>query len=123
MQSIAYLLAALAINEFVHNIFELWGLSQKLTWLDKGLKGIKPGTWPIHIDTKVKTFALHSLMLVLVAGLTFFTFVIVQVSTETSLIIAALALVFNYMYVVIKTDSIHEHIGRIISAVKAIKKI
>jgi hypothetical protein len=107
------LVVALSINEFVHNIFELWGINQKIDWLGKTMSGKHHGSWPIHIDTKLKTVVLHAALLLVVSGLAYWLISYLSLSAGTKIWLTIILLVVNYVYVVWRTDIIHARIGRL----------
>jgi 1,4-dihydroxy-2-naphthoate octaprenyltransferase len=112
------LIVAFCIAEFVHNILEVWGMRQKVSWLSKSMKGESHGSWPVNIDTKLKTAVLHLLILLVFLGLAFSVLKFLNLSDRTLIVLGIVTLLASYVYTTWKVDSFHSEIGKLISKVK-----
>lgn len=114
----AALVAALAVNELVHIIFEIWGVRQKVSWLDRRINNLSHGKWPLNINTLGKTLLLHSIMFILITGVSFGILLQLGLSTEQFLLIAICALIVCYSYTTFSVDAYHTEIGKVLKRFK-----
>ncbi|MES2970863.1 MAG: hypothetical protein V4702_00905 [Patescibacteria group bacterium] len=115
---LAALVASLAINEFIHIIFEIWGIRQKVAWLAARLDKKPHGKWPINIDSLVKTLALHLTLFIFFVGLAFLWLTLGEFSTQTLLKVSIFALIVTYAYTVLGMDAYHSDIGKLLTRYK-----
>lgn len=111
-------LVALCFSELVHNALEIWGIVQKVEWLRLSLANQKHGTWPININTKLKTIILHVLILLLSGGAGFVILKILNLSREGLVLVGITILLINYVVTTWKVDKFHEEIGKLIKKAK-----
>ena len=116
-----FMLAALAVSELVHNMFEVWGMRQKVEWLGQSLKGKPHGTWPIHIDSHLKVWSLHIGMLFSISGVTYALFSVANISNHAVVLLGVATLIANYFLTVVKVHHFHIEIGALIAQAKRSK--
>jgi len=112
------ILVALCFSEFIHNVIEIWGMRQKVSWLDLSLAGKKHGRWPVNIDTKFKTLVLHILIILISGGGAYLLLKLLNMSNEKLVFIGIVISIVNYICTTWKVDSYHSEIGRIIKNAK-----
>jgi hypothetical protein len=117
-QLLAALLAALAVNELLHILFEVWGIRQKVSWLQARMDNKPHGDWPININNLTKTLTLHAALFLLITCVTFATFIILDVSSRTLLQISIGLLIVTYAYTVFGMDAFHSEIGHLLKRYK-----
>lgn len=115
---LATVLAALALNEFVHICFEVWGIKQKVTWLKHRMDSKPHGSWPIHIDTFAKTILLHTILFIVSTGGFTALLLVTHPSTATLLSISIVTLVITYAFTTIQLDAYHSEIGKLLARYK-----
>lgn len=115
---LAALVAALAFNEFVHVVFEVWGVRQKVAWLKARLDGETHKDWPVNINSLTKTIVLHSILFAFFVSLAFGLLLVLKVPTDTLLIISILLLVVTYSYTTLGMDAYHQEIGNVLKRYK-----
>ncbi len=113
------LLVALCFAECIHNMVEVWGMSQKVHWLDMTMQGKEHGHWPLNIDSLLKTILLHGGILLLFGGLAWLTLDYLDLADRTLIIVGIVLLLDNYIVTTWKVNSFHTKIGRLISKQKA----
>lgn len=118
---LAALVAALAINEFIHVMFEIWGIRQKVAWLRARMDKKPHGEWPLNIDTLAKTLLLHGAMFIILTGLFYGILVYLNVTVLNLLYISVLCLVVTYSLTVFGMDAFHGEIGQLLRRYKKIK--
>jgi hypothetical protein len=121
MSNLLTFLVALCLTEFVHNAIEIWGMRQKVHWLELVLQGRQPGRWPIDINSKTKTVALHAIIWLLLTGLFGLLLTALKPANNQLVVIGLAVLVINYAFTTWKVDCFHVEIGRLISQAKARK--
>lgn len=112
------LLVALAVGELVHNLFEIWGMRQKVAWLGLNMDGKPHGKWPLYIKTYTQVWVLHISILVFVAGLSYGLFALLNISDNVAILIGIMTLLLCYGIVVHKVHRFHMEIGRLIRKAK-----
>lgn len=112
------LLFALACAEYIHNSLEVWGMRQKVEWLEARLDKRKHGTWPVNIDTKLKTALLHAAILILITALAWQAAVWLKLSNEQLVGSAIIILFLNYVSTTITVDAFHREIGLLLKRYK-----
>ncbi len=118
MKDMLTLLVSLCFSEFIHNMIEIWGMRQKVSWLALSLKGKNHGKWPVNIDTKVKTLVLHVLVLLITGGGGFVLLKFLNPTDESLITLGIIVLILNYIVTTYKVDKFHSEIGKIIKSVK-----
>lgn len=114
--ALSRLLVALAVTELVHNRFEVWGMAQKVLWLERRLRKRPIGRWPINIDRPWKTIVLHLLLLVVVGAIVWVT--LGQLGNQRQrLAAAAILLLINYGLTTAQVDRFHRQIGRLLRSI------
>lgn len=111
---LAALVAALAFNELIHIIFEVWGVRQKVYWLSARIDQRPHGNWPINIDSLTKTLLLHSVLFGVCVGLAFGLLVWLGLAAETMLSGAIVLLIMSYSYTTLGMDAYHQDIGKLL---------
>ncbi|HVF69775.1 MAG TPA: hypothetical protein VNA13_04400 [Xanthomonadales bacterium] len=101
---------------------EIWGMRQKVSWLELSLKGKKHGRWPVNIDTKFKTVIFHLIILVVTGGIMFLVLSLVNFSGQTLILLGIIFLILNYIFTTWKVDSFHTEIGKLIISATFKKK-
>lgn len=115
---IAALLAALAVNELVHIIFEIWGIRQKVAWLTARMDKKPHGDWPLNINTITRTLLLHTGMFIVFVGLVFLLLIKLGLATHVLMWVAVVALVVTYAFTVLGMDAYHSEIGGLLRRYK-----
>ncbi len=118
MNSWLLLLFALACTELLHNSIEVWGMRQKVEWLAVRMDGRKHGSWPIHIDTKLKTAILHGGFFIIVTGLVLVAAMAFKLSDDKLAASAIAILMLNYALTTATVDSFHREIGQLLRRLK-----
>lgn len=113
-----YLLVAFAVGELIHNLFEIWGMRQKVAWLGLVMNGKPHGKWPLYIKTYTQVWVLHIAILVSVAGLSYGLFMLLNISDSAAVFVGILTLLICYATVVHKVHRFHMEIGRLIRKAK-----
>lgn len=108
------LLFALAWAELVHNAVEIWGMRQKVAWLAARMDGRSHGNWPVNIDTKLKTAALHVVILIAAGGVAWLVAVILELQNDQLAGVAIAVLGLNFIYTTATVDSFHREIGSLL---------
>lgn len=111
---LAALVAALAFNELIHLVFEIWGIRQKVTWLTARIDHKPHGNWPVNIDTLGKTLLLHGVMFATITCLFFGIMLWLELPTQTLLLVAVVLLVVAYSFTTFGMDGYHREIGRLL---------
>lgn len=112
------LVFALAVNEFVHNLFEVWGMRQKVSWLQHRMDGVKHKKWPIDINSSFKTLLIHLCLIMPVTGFTYLAVTLLNVDNTVLLWAATLTLVLSYGVTTFKVDKFHTEIGSLLNRYK-----
>ena len=99
------LVAALAASEFVHTLFEIWGIRQKVSWLGLVTNGKPHGTWPINVDSLLKVWGLHLAILMVVSATSYELLRLLNTSVNATALIAAVTRLVTSTTVVIKTHT------------------
>lgn len=115
---LAALVAALAINEFVHIVFEIWGLRQKVAWLTARMDKRPHGDWPININSLTKTILLHACLFCLFVITAFLGFSFMDLSSHAMLQISIIVLLITYAYTIFGMDAFHGDVGKLIKRYK-----
>jgi hypothetical protein len=101
---LASFVAALAINELLHMVFQIWSARHKVSRLHASRDKRPYSRRPVDIDMLAKTLGFHTLMFVIITGLFFGIFLTLQLSIETSLLIAVGTLLVTYSFATIAMD-------------------
>ncbi len=113
MTSLLPLLVAFCIVEFFHNSIEIWGMRQKVRWLASSLAEKPHGSWPINIDTKLKTWLLHIGIVLLVGGAAYLLLMALDIGEQQLVLLGVLILALNYTLTTWKVDKFHYEIGQL----------
>lgn len=115
---LAAFVAALAINELIHLVFEIWGLRQKIAWLTARMDKKPHGTWPININSFTKTILLHLMLFTFFVGVSFVIFAVTGLSAAALLMLSVAVLIICYIYTVLNLDKLHCEIGKLLKRYK-----
>ena len=122
MNTLLQILVSLCIAELIHNAIEIWGMRQKVEWLHLSL-GKKPHSrWPVNIDTKLQVGLIHAAIVLLVTGGGYWVLSLINLPTESVIILGIVILLLNYVITTWKVDSFHTEIGRLIRKAKKQKE-
>src|SRR5437868_922418 len=113
MNSALIILVSLCFTEIIHNIFEVWGIRQKVQWLKLASSGKPHGRWPLNIDTGLKTVILHACLLLFFSAISFVVLGSFNLSADVLIKIGIILLLFNYAYTTWKVNRFHEEIGEL----------
>lgn len=116
------LLTALIINEVLHNLFEIWGIRQKVQWLNMSMHGKPHSTWPINIDNNRKVWLLHITMMLLFTSLAYWLLGECGLVDDKLVAIGVGLLIGSYIYTVYKVHFYHSEIGFLIRIAKGKSK-
>ncbi len=116
----ASLLFALCINELVHNLFEIWGIGQKIQWLQARIDNKTHGDWLIHIDSKFKTILVHAILLIFCTGVVWLIVSLIQITQSALLWASIVTLLVSYILTIIYVDACHSKIGKILNLYKKV---
>lgn len=117
-ESLLKLFVALAVTEFMHNGFEIWGMRQKVQWLDARMNHQKHGKWPININTALKAYGLHAAILVLITGVTYLGLSAFNISSTRLILTGIILLATSYTWTTAKVHFYHLEIGKLLSKFK-----
>lgn len=112
------LLVALCVNEFLHNSFEIWGIRQKVQWLDARMHDKKHGTWPININTELKAYSLHAGLFIGITGAAFIILLALPLSARQLLIGGIILLSLSYGWTTNRVHYFHLEIGKLLRKFK-----
>jgi hypothetical protein len=112
------LVAALAFNELIHLMFEVWGARQKVAWLKARMDQKPHGDWPIRIDSLAKTLLLHGALFCLCVGVAFAGLVWLNFHPHILLGLACVLLVVTYSFTTLGMDAFHQEIGALLKRYK-----
>lgn len=118
MTNLLLILAALSILVLLHNLIEVWGMSQKVLWLKLTLDDKEHGTWPLNINTKFKVISLHASILLIIAGGSYLILSAISPSNRTLAGISITTLLLNYLLTVVNIDKFHTQIDTLIRKYK-----
>lgn len=113
------LLVALAVNELIHNAFEIWGVRQKVSWLSARMGGRPHGKWPININTDFKAYGLHAALFFIITCLVFFVLLLVDVSNQSLLLSGVIFLIISYAWTTTAVHEYHLEIGKLLRKFKS----
>lgn len=122
MKSLLILLISLCFSELIHNMIEIWGMRQKVSWLALSLKGEQHGKWFVNIDSKIKTLLLHTFILLFSGGIAYAALLWWNFTNESLVVIGIIMFLLNYIFTTIYVDRFHTAIGKLISGAKKSKK-
>jgi heme/copper-type cytochrome/quinol oxidase subunit 1 len=117
-QLLAILLFSLCINELLHVAFEIWGINQKVDWLNARIENQKHGKWPLEINSFLKTIALHIIAFIVITGVCMLILLRMNPSLESLLTMSVIMLIITYSFTTISVDNYHNKIGLIINRYK-----
>ncbi len=115
------ILVALCWAELLHNIMEVWGIKQKVRWLDTVQNGSNHGRWPMNVNTKIKALLFHIVILVIFCGFFLFILKIMNLSERSLIVMGIVVLLANYANTTWQVDSYHAQIGKLITRAKKAK--
>lgn len=118
IELLSALILALAINELIHNAFEIWGARQKVQWLTHRIDQKPHGDWPINVDTWLKTILVHKVLLVVIVSMCWLALVALRLSPQSELTVACGVLLLSYGYTVFAFDRFHRDIGQLLRRYK-----
>ncbi len=112
------LLVALIGNELAHNCFEIWGMRQKVSWLQARMDSQPHGDWPININTAAKAYGLHTVLFFGITAILFALLLILNFSQENLIMLGLLLLVISYALTTLTVHEFHLEIGRLLRRFK-----
>lgn len=119
MNNLLLFLVSLCFSEFIHNMMEIWGMREKVSWLDAAMSGKEHSKWPISIDATAKrVIAFHATVLLLVSGLVYFLLKWLNFSETSLIILGIVILITSYIITTWKVDKFHTEIGKLTAYVK-----
>ena len=118
MGNLLILLVAICGTEFIHNCFEIWGIRQKVDWLDSAQNSLQHSKWPMNINTKLVALAFHTIMLLLISGILFIFLKVFDLSDRNLILVGIIILVTNYATTTWFVDGYHSQIGKLITKAK-----
>lgn len=117
-ETLLKLLVALTINELLHNCFEIWGMRQKVQWLDARIHGKKHSTWPININTELKAYGLHAALFVSITFIVFGILSVINLSSKNLILAGIITLTTSYILTTNKVHAFHLEIGKLLRKFK-----
>lgn len=112
------LLIALVGNELIHNCFEIWGIRQKVHWLNARMESRPHSDWPINIDTDAKAYGLHFALLLGVSGLFFILLLLINLPFKVLVLLGISLLLVSYILTTLNIHKFHLEIGRLLRRFK-----
>jgi hypothetical protein len=112
-QSLVNLVLALATTELLHNIFEVSNVRRKVQRLNAYIKKQEYKEMPMNIDTRPKAYGLSAISLVVLVGVFYGVFSIVNLSGNAALWYAVVVLVLAFVALSVLLDKYHVEIERV----------
>src|SRR3954463_16160100 len=117
-KTLAGLIFALTVNELVHNLVEAWSIRQKVRWLQARMDNQPHGDWPMHVDTRPKTYLLHTSLLVIIGGSAYLLARLLDISAGVLLTSSLILLLISYVLTTHYIDAYHRDIGALLKRYK-----
>jgi len=107
------LLLALAANELIHNIAEVMGMRNKVKRLTAYIDKLPFKELPINIDTRLKSYAVSTVLFLVFVGLLYAVFSVIALDTTAALWTAIGLLVLSYFTTAVLVDAYHVDIEQV----------
>lgn len=112
-QMLMNLLLALAANELIHNIAEVAGMRNKVKRLTAYMDKLPFKELPVNIDTRLKSYAVSTVLFVVFVGLLYTVFSVIALDTTVALWTAIGLLVLSYFTTAVLVDAYHVDIEQV----------
>jgi hypothetical protein len=112
-QTIINLALALATNELLHNIIEVNGIRSKVARLKAYINGETFKEIPLNIDTRPKAYAIATIAFIVIVGILFGTYSLLDINAEDAFVIIIGLLVASYFATGIMVDKYHVDIEQV----------
>lgn len=112
-QTLINLLLALATNELIHNIIEANSVRQKVARLSAYINKKPYQEMKVKVDTRAKAYGIATVAFVVVTGILFGIFSLINLQGNTALWYGIVVLVLAYFVSGILLDKFHVEIERV----------
>ncbi len=112
-RSLVTLMLALATNELLHNVIEVKGIREKVARLVAYMDKKPFKELPFKIDTRAKSYALSTILFLIVVGLLYGFYSLLDLSTDTAVKVTVGLLILSYAATAVLVDKYHVDIEQV----------